>query len=451
MYDLPDSIFYHSSAGDLTVIDPDKNIPYTKELMKAARHVNYHNVSDFNRNYTLGFGFYQYTIRQGSRCSAAKAFLKSLQYRTNVNIVTNALVTKININNITKIAEGVTVVVDGKEMTVKATKEIILSAGTFNTPKILMLSGVGRKDHMKELGIKPVVAQSNVGDNLKVHVQHYGLYYCLNKTKNAVPDISFKEMLDKYFESGYGPLAEDGYSFGGFIKISNDSRLKNYTDIGVFYSLFIGDRNSTDEYSDLMNFNDEIREGLAELMEECDLILVRLKLLHPKSVGTVRLRDSNIESSPIIRPNYLTDNRDVDTLVEGLIKMTELGEHVPGVRMVSHLRIAKCDDLTPMTPEYWKCAMPYVTRGDLHGVGTCKMGPDFDESAVVDPSLSVRGVERLIVADESVMPDIVSGDVNISAMMIGEKASSILSRRWWVGVATDRAGERILYPQGMIM
>ena len=386
---------FHSVGGLMNVTDPrhpnELSLAFVESCVQAGYVKNY----DFNGAQFDGFGLYQVTQDNVSRVSTAVAFLKPAQNRKNLTIETFAQVQKININQ--QKVESVTYLQDGVQNTVAVNKEVVLCGGAINSPQLLMLSGVGPAEHLRELGIDVVKDLPGVGQNLQDHLAVAVTYAC-NKPVSIADAESIKNRL-KYIFGKRGPLTSNIGEAGGFFKTREDVHIPDMQLIfaPVYY----------------------IDHGF-ELPEGDGFTIVPI-LLRPKSYGKIMLETSDPMQHPKIYANYCADPDDMEKMIAGVKKARQIAntpalsayedsEYLPGVGIDSDQAIRE-----------------YVREKAFtlyHPVGTCKMG--VDEMSVVNPQLQVHGIQGLRVADAAIMPKIVSGNTNAPTIMIAEKAADMI-------------------------
>jgi choline dehydrogenase len=348
------------------------------------------------------------------RCSASVAFLNSIRDRTNLTILTNAHVQRIEFDPQKK-ATGVVVVGEGgraAEETILSLREskeseVILSAGAICSPQILELSGVGRKDEMERLNVPPIFFSEGVGENLQDHLQIRSVYKVTTPTLNdEVLSLPTRIAMGlEFLIRGTGPLTLAASQVGAFVNVLGDP--DGRPDL-QFHIQPLSASGKVGSISGLDNFS-----GFTSSV--CQL--------RPRSRGRLILESRDSRVAPLINPNYLADEFDQKTVVAGMKfsrRIMENGsiskyvakEIVPGERVDTYEALLDC--------------ARRVGESIYHPVGTCKMGPEEDATAVVDPRLRVRGVHGVRVADCSIMPSIVSGNTNAPAIVIGEKAAELI-------------------------
>lgn len=407
-------------------------MPYHSELstafLEAGKNLGYE-ILDYNGKDQIGFSYIQVNMDNGKRCSAATAYLRVRQ--PNLHILTNAQVVKVLIDA-NKKAYGVEYVRNGKRRIIKASKEIVLSAGTIDSAKLLMLSGIGPKDHLERLGIE-VVQDLKVGYNLKEHVGFLGLTFMVNQSVG----LSHKKLLslNVFFDYAFrntGILTIPGGAEAlAFLrtKYAKDSR----PDVELLFAS--GSLNSDGGISlrKALGISDDLYKTVFKPIENQYVWSVWPIVQHPRSVGRITLRSKNPFDEPIIEPNFFEDPQDVEIILEGVKYAIELSRTGPMAKYGSKLhdrKIPGCKNLKFASDDYWRCAIRHLPSMMNHEIGTIAMGPYGDPDAVVDPQLRVQGIQGLRVADASVMPVMPVGHVNAGIFMIGEKAADMIKQTW---------------------
>ena len=429
-------VTYHATGGPLTLQEFERT-EFGETILQAVTQVGYERLEDLNAENQLGFANIFGTLRNGTRCNTAKAFLGPIKFRQNLHVAKHAHVTRILINDETKTAYGVEFKTkDGDILSVKFRNEVIVSAGSVNSPQILMLSGIGPQQHLEEKGIKPVVSNLKVGENLQDHIIFPGAVFNIKKSEQyQVSPLSLLDAYYYYLTRRTGPLSTHlGTTVTGFIKtkLAEDER----PDLQFhFFAVLANDTNTVNLLSHVFGFPEEATKSLHEIVSYSDFYFVVPTLIRPKSKGKILLRSQNPQEHPKIFAGYLSDpeRKDLMTMLEGIRFAQELmNTEVMKAKEAKQRKmvIEGCESLEFDSSNYWECLLRHIATTVYHPVGTCKMGPSSDPGAVVDPELRVHGVKGIRVADASIMPNIVSGNTNAATIMIGEKAADMIKKDW---------------------
>ena len=390
---------YHAQGGPLNVTFPNIVSPLEKDFVTASEALQYKYNPDFNGEIQEGVGLHQATQKNGRRWSVSKAYLHPAMKRPNLTILTNTAVKQIIIDG--KLATGVELI-DGKK--ISANREVILSAGAFISPKILMLSGVGDPSEISAHGIEVKHNLIGVGKNLQDHAA----VWTTTETKSRTPwGFSWPKLpyfameAIKYVLSNKGWFSAQLIESGGFVK----SNLKlDRPDIQFVF--MPGKRVPPPKVF-------ELGHGYS----------ATAVLLRPKSRGTVTLSSSDPEDPPNIDPQFFTEKSDMDVLLWGLKECRRI---TSGEVFKKYQPTEKMPGQSIQTDEELKDYIRNFGGTIFHPVGTCKMGNGDD--AVVDNRLRVHGLKGLRVVDLSIAPKIVGGNTNALAIMIGEKASDMIKQ-----------------------
>jgi choline dehydrogenase len=429
---------YHKTGGLLTVQDAPWGTPLGVSFIQAGQEMGYDHV-DINGAQQTGFAHYQYTMRRGSRVSSSKAFLRPIRLRKNLHIALWSHVTKILIEPNSKRAYGVQFVRNGRIQTVLARREVILSAGSINSPQILMLSGVGPREHLQHVGV-PVVKDSNgVGNNLQDHIAVGGLAFLIDPPVSLVMSrtVNINSAM-RYAFLGDGPLTSSvGLEVVAFVNSKYANKSDDFPDLEFMLTSAStpSDGGTQTRFAHCLtqDFYDEVYAPISNR----DVFGVFPMILRPKSRGFIRLRTKNPKDYPLLYHNYLTHPDDVKVLAEGIKIAIALGETASMKRFGSRFHrtpIPNCKHLPLYTDPYWECVVRQYTMTIYHMSGTCKMGPRYDPEAVVDPRLRVYGIQGLRVIDASIMPLITSGNINAPVFMIAEKGADMVKQDWGLQV-----------------
>jgi len=394
---------YHGTGGLLPVSNVDKNYYKLEDIfIKASQEAGVPFRDEFNSDKLEGVGNYQFTIKNGQRAGVRKSFIDPASTRKNLTIITEAHATKILIEN--KKATGIQYQQNGELKEVFASKEVIISGGAFNSPQLLMLSGIGDKDELAKFDIDCVCDLKGVGQNLQEHPTISIIFNSLKKDGYSLALGALATRMKEAIQFALGkkgPLRHSLPKVGGYLKTAEDV---DVPDIQIHY----------------------IPTMLADHGLNVDLLMqhgftAEINVCRPKSLGRVTLRNAKPTSDPLISLNLLDDPYDVDVLVKGVKKIREIC-NMPAYNKHKGEEIFPGKD--SKTDEEIAQAVRANAAHVYHPVGTCKMGND--DMAVVDASLKVIGIDSLRVADASIMPVIISANTNAPTIMIGEKASEMI-------------------------
>ncbi|XP_044272488.1 glucose dehydrogenase [FAD, quinone] [Tribolium madens] len=423
---------YHGKSGYLSVEHPGYESPLVKLFIKSGEDLGYQN-NDPNAPYGLGFSKVLATMRNGMRCSASKAFLKPVLHRPNLHISIKTRVTKILIDPNTKQAYGVEFLKNRRKFTVLVKKEVILSAGSINSPHLLMLSGVGPQKDLTRVGI-PVLQNLKVGYNLQDHMAMSALVFFVNESI-TVSDRGVQNPVDifNYVFNGRGPYTIPGGAEALAFVQTKYAKVGDYPDIELVLGAGALNGDVYGSLRSLLGIPRSLFERVYAPHAYKPAFSIAPVLMRPKSRGRVVIKDGNPLHWPKLIPNYFEDEEDVQTMVEGIkmaITITQSRYFQKyNITMIT-TPFPGCENVPFGTDAYWACAVRHVATTLGHQVGTCKMGPFSDPDAVVDEQLKVYGIKGLRVVDGSIMPNVVAGHTNAVIMMIGEKASDMIKQEW---------------------
>jgi choline dehydrogenase len=381
-------------------------------------------IVDYNGREQIGAAKTQINTKRGRRQSTGTAFLDNARKRKNLTVVTKALVTKINVDPESKVARGVEFVRQDQKYTVAATKEVIVSGGAINSPQLLMLSGIGPKDHLEELGIE-VVADLPVGKNLLEHPLFPGLIFQTNYT---VPTSNMEELIELYL-NGMGPLSNPANVDAiGFIHTGDTA-----SEVPTVEYLYVPPGGSnTAILNKAYNYNDDLIYNFLSKINPTSDIVINLALLHEKSTGQITLQSTDPIDFPNIDLNMFAESEDVDNLIEGIEFVLNLTKTEAFRKIDAQLlNIPICADSEKYSKPFWECVIRQMTTTIYHPCGTTAMGPD-ETTSVVDGNLKVHGIDKLRVVDAGVFPSTVSGHTNAPAVMVAEKISDVIKSDYGV-------------------
>ena len=400
---------WHGKGGEWTVSLQRLRWPIMDKFREAAVEAGIPASDDFNRGDNFGVGYFDVSQRAGLRLNTAKAFLKDAVKRSNLTVITEAMVTKLKIDPATNNCYGVDYLKDGvlseALCAIESGGEVLLSAGSIGSVQILERSGIGAASHLSALGIPVIADLPGVGENLQDHLQLRMVYKVDGiKTLNTQANSWFGKLMIglEYLFKRSGPMSMAPSQLGAFAYSSPAQKSAN-----VEYHV---------QPLSLDKFGEDLHSFNAFTASVCNL--------RPTSRGSVHINSLDPEAPPVICPNYLSTEEDRQIAVESL-RLTR--------------KIVQSLALKPYSPEEYKPGAQYQTEEDLikaagdigttifHPVGTCKMGRADDPMAVLDSQLRVRGIHYLRVVDASAMPTITSGNTAAPTMMIAERVAELLT------------------------
>lgn len=390
---------YHGTDGPLGVSAPRGALPVCDAFIRAGQEYGIPYNPDFNGHRQAGVGYYQLTQRHVRRSSTAVAFLRPVQNRSNLTVLTGAQAARIVVEN------GRAASLEfrhGKEMkTVRVGRDLILSSGAIGSPRLLMLSGIGPAEHLHGAGVEVVHDLPGVGSNLQDHIDLCAISECTGRHSYDGVDRLDRTILAglQYMLFKSGPVTASLFETGGFWYADEKARSPD-----IQFHLGQGSG---------------IEKGIARI--DGSGITLNSAFLRPRSRGTVRLAGPDPRLPPLIDPNYWDDPYDLEMSLRGLEMAREILSQ-PALKPFLRKEVLPGPSVTSRAALFeYACQM---AKTDHHPVGTCKMG--HDDMAVVTPDLKIRGIEGLRVCDASIMPTINSSNTNAPAVMIGEKASDMI-------------------------
>ena len=398
---------YHGDSGELGVVVPATNMLY-EEIRAATIAAGYPATDDYHGEQTEGFQRSEMTVVGGRRASTARIFLEPVMNRPNLTVETRTLATRIRIGG--GRAAGVDYVHEGQSFTALAGREVIVAGGVYGSPQLLMLSGIGPADHLRSVGIKPLVDMPGVGKNL---VEHPFLFTGWN-----VREAAFRSELRadratawvlRWGLLGRGLFATNGAAGNLFIR--TDPTLDRPD---MQFTCMSGEISARELWFPFIGKKPTHTLG------------VGVSMIKQDSRGEVTLRSAAAADAPRILFNLFKERSDVDRAIRGLKAIRDIYHHEP-------LRSLITDEIVPGDKVVSDADLEKFVRDTgaitQHAVGTCKMGVESDRLAVVDASLRVRGVEALRVIDASIMPDVPGGNTNAPAIMVAEKGADMIRGR----------------------
>lgn len=392
---------YHGSGGPLHVMDLRSPNRYSPYFVEAAKQAGLTENPDFNGAEQEGVGLYQVTHRNGERYSAAKAYLTPHLDRPNLKVITGARATRILLEG--RRAVGVEFLQDGQRHTLRAAREVLLSAGALQSPQLLMLSGIGAPAELQRHGITPLHELPGVGEQLQDHVDVVVVYDAPQLTD--LFGLSFRGAINvlrgmwEWRRRRSGMLTTNFAEAGGFIRSQAGEAIPDLQLHFVIAKLVDHGRTTTTGHG-----------------YSCHVCLLR-----PKSRGSVRLGNADPLSAPLIDPNFLGERDDVERLMRGFKLMRSILSQPAlarlGARELPTSAVVRTD---PQIEQYLRNHADTI----YHPAGSCRMGPGAMD--VVDAQLRVQGLQGLRVVDASIMPGLVGGNTNAPVIMIAEKAADMI-------------------------
>ena len=390
---------FHGRSGPLNVANLRSGNPFQERFLEAGRQLQLPMTADFNGAQQEGLGVYQVTQKNGERWSAARAYVEPNLRRGNLKVITGAQARCVLFKD--KVARGVEIQRGGVTETVRARREVILSAGALQTPQLLMLSGIGDAVQLKRHGINVVQSAPGVGQNLQDHID-YGFSFRSNSLDLFGMSLAgigrmIKE-IGRYRRDGTGMITSNVAECGGFLKTDPSLAIP---DVQLHFSIGMADNHGRTRHTG---------HGFG-----CKVCLLR-----PKSRGSVTLAGADPMAPPLIDPKFYDHPDDIEVMLKAFKLMRRLVDAEP-------LATWRTDELYSKgitSDDGIRTLLRDKSDTVYHPVGTARMG--VDDGAVVDPQLRVRGVAGLRVVDASIMPTLIGGNTNAPSIMIGEKAAAMI-------------------------
>ena len=390
---------FHGAEGPqgISTMAPD---PLTRVFIRACQEAGIPYTSDFNGPRQEGAGAYQTFTWNGRRCSTANGYLQPASDRSNLQVLTDCLVNRVIFENYR--AASVELCIDGGRKFPRANREVILTAGAIGSPKLMLLSGLGPAEHLRSVGIHPIMDMPGVGQNLQDHLDIDVLLSVdpgWGMDKYKAPHRMLWAGL-QYLLFGTGPVTSTIVEGGAFWSVDASS---GTPDTQLHFEPATGT---------------EPGSPVSPTGAGC---MFNGYFVRPESRGSVRLVSSDPGAGPLIDPNYLSDPRDLKMTVKAVKLMRELSRQpafaaIRAEEFFPGSKVQTDDEIIEFIRAHGRTA--------YHAVGTCRMGGD--DASVVDPRLKVRGIDGLRICDSSVMPKLISSNTNAASIMIGERSSDLI-------------------------
>ena len=392
---------YHSSGGPLYVGDVPYVDPTEPVLLEAAKNAGHAFNEDFNGQQQEGVGYFQLLVKSGERFSAAKAFLEPAEERPNLEVRTGVMIKKLIIEN--NRASGVEYLHNGETHRISTSGDIVLSSGAIGSPQILMLSGIGPAAELKDIGVQPLIDLPGVGKNLQDHINIPITYRSKeNVGLSGMAAAEVEEAVDEWRKDKTGIITSNWAALGGHVKSTPEVK---DPDLQLYFIAATA--------QDLARYN-PMHAGFN----------FYATLQRPKSSGEIKLRSADPLEHPAIDPKYFMNdetNSDIKTMIAGVKINRKIAEQSPIAEFID------CE-VAPSAGAKTDQQIGDVIRSHCttlyHPAGTCKMG--VDEMSVVDPELKLNGIDNVRIADASIMPHMISGNLQATVIMTAERCSTFM-------------------------
>lgn len=392
----------HGTEGPLHVSDLQSPSAARDAFVAAGIEAGFKHNLDFNGDDQEGIGAYQVTQINGHRCSSARAYLDPVRHRTNLTVFTHAKALRLHL--VGKSVMGADIYMQGRRQSFRARKEVLLSAGAFGSPQLLQLSGIGHPDDLHHAHVPVLHELPGVGRNLVDHPDVVLTFKSRRKDTLGPSPIGIWRLIRdawKFYRGDYqGLMSSNGAEAGGFLK-TDPSLLR--PDIQLHFVIGI--------------LQDHLRKPSPFHGVSCHTCILR-----PYSRGWVKIASADPFEDPLIHPNFLADDRDIDTLLKG-VRLTQRILQAPAL---AHYCEKETHPLLPLDDDSLLDALRSRTDTVYHPVSTCRMGSGPND--VVDARLRVKGLQGLRVIDASIMPTLIGGNTNAPTMMIAEKAADMIKQ-----------------------
>ncbi|KXJ81723.1 hypothetical protein RP20_CCG018253 [Aedes albopictus] len=438
---------FHGKSGPLSVEDCPFRSRIAHAFVRSSQQAGYRYL-DYNAGEHIGVSYLQANTEQGRRVTGGTAYLPpSVANRKNLHIFTKAWVTRLLIDPETKETRGVRFTRNKQYFSVKARREVILSAGAFESAKLMMLSGIGPRDHLESLGI-PVVHDSPVGEILYEHPGVLGPVYLVRKPIDSYVQLDDNINLRNIIKliGGRGVFTTNAVESLMYLKTPvAENPDPGLPDVEIMQAFTSVDFDSGPGTALAFRLTNETYDGYYRPIRNIRSFQYLPMLLKPRTRGKLRLRSRNPFAHPRFDYQYFEDDRDLEALVYGMMEAIRVTSQPAfqqlGVELYSR-QVPGCEQYEFNTRDYWRCHVRTLTATFHHQVATCKMGPATDPEAVVDPRLRVYGIPRLRVVDIGIVPGPPAAHTAAVSFVIGEKAADLIKEdmaQGKIGVRVEKA------------
>lgn len=420
-----------STTGFLNVDNYEARDPMNGLMIAAAEEVGFEHLNNLNAARNLGIGRTKFMVENGTRCSPAKAFLNPVGHRNNLHVIKHAFATSISfMKDGSPTAQGVNFILRNKHnLRAIARREIVLSAGAVNTPKLLLLSGIGRMADLAPLNIIQR-AELSVGYNLQDHVA-IPLFYKFRKSSKRTVNLNLEKVLNLFdFSLKNRTQQLTNHHMGGLtLNMNTLNASESFPDAQVTYQLFKKGGFTSSAVLRKIGYDLQLVRSVHQAELEADVVMAMVSILEPRSRGTIKIVAADPYRDPAIKTAYFSDYDDLKTMIRAIRihqQMLTTNAFLNNGAQLHRVNIPACAFILHDSDEYWECYIRHLSTSMYHPAGTAKMGPDDDPDAVVDERLRVRNIRNLRIVDASIMPEIVSAGLMAPTIMIGEKGADML-------------------------
>lgn len=426
---------YHNTSGPLNVEHLQYRTDIVHAFVRGAQEAG-HPETDYNGASQIGVSYVQASTQRGRRHSSYRAYIEPIMNRrSNLKVFTYSRVTKVLIDPATKTAYGVEFLYRKQRYTFKARKEVILSAGSFMSPQLLMLSGIGPAENLQRIGVD-LLQELPVGVRMYEHASHFGPTFTTNTVGQTLTTAVVNLPNALKFISGRADTALSsltGVEALAFLKAPFSDRPADWPDVELIFATGSLASDGGNGLKPGANFKDVIYDRMYRQLERQDHFTVLVMPYHPKSIGRIWLEDKNPLVKPMIEPNYFDVEEDIEYYLYGIKEAIRIAQ-TPAMQRVGakllQTPVPGCESHVFASDDYWRCSIRTMLYTLHHQVATCRMGPASDPTAVVSPELKVHGIRKLRVVDGGIIPLPPTAHTNAVIFMVAEKAADMIRGDW---------------------